>query len=279
MDITFQHLSLPAERIQDRWLLKNVLIGGLNNSTLPYKVCRSPSTPESSHAVFYMPGLGGSLDDTPFLEDHICHRHSLIRVPNFGLSDPLYALITATFGDGCAILHNAAAAVSTIASDLGLKTYDIVAHSWGGMVATINALRDKRCRKAMLLVSSPDICDAVEHMYFLNGVESFTPFLDIFKGHLRGQARAAKFGKSVHQDAWENISPFRLSGNPGLEMLIFNREEDRVMRKENVEHFIRHSKARGLDNITAEFIQIPGMFWHDMPLQYFSDRMAGFLRI
>ena len=174
-------------------------------------------------------------------------------------------------------MHNAAQAISTIANRMSLQSYDIVAHSWGGMVASINGLRDPRCRKAMLLVSSPDICDVLEQMHSLHGLGFLAPLLDIGVGPmLRWEAVSAKFGKSWHQAAWEQINPFGLSGNPNIDMLIFNRSEDKVMQRWNVENFIDHAHRRGIRNIKAEFSANPHIHFHDMPLDMFADRMKSF---
>jgi hypothetical protein len=61
-------------------------------------------------------------------------------------------------------------------------------------------------------------------------------------------------------------------------MLIFNRDEDPVMRKWNVEHFIEHARQRGISNVKAEFnkykdVRDP----HGMPPWKFIKRMSEFL--
>ena len=269
--------ELRARDIRDRWEIKSPFFADINHSVVSYRVCGNGSECAADHAVFYLHGFGGSLDDTPFLEDHICNRTRLIRVANFGLQKIGLKLPLATFGDVCCIMHNSAQAVSTIATRMDLRSYDVVAHSWGGMVASINALRDQRCRKAMLLVSSPDICDVLEQMHSLHGLGFLGPLLDLGVGPmLRWEAVAAKFGKSWHQAAWEQINPFRLNGNPDIDMLIYNRNEDRVMQRWNVENYISHAKQRGINRVKAEFVTNSKLHFHDMPLTMFADRMKSF---
>jgi len=52
-------------------------------------------------------------------------------------------------------------------------------------------------------------------------------------------------------------------------MLIYNREEDQVMRKANVLHFAEYSARRGAPNVIAEFNSFPELHWHDMALGKF----------
>jgi len=59
-------------------------------------------------------------------------------------------------------------------------------------------------------------------------------------------------------------------------MLIYNREEDQVMRKANVLHFAEYSARRGAPNVIAEFNSFPELHWHDMALGKFSGRMTKF---
>jgi hypothetical protein len=114
-------------------------------------------------------------------------------------------------------------------------------------------------------------------MYEFSRLPSIAPFADLVFGKLRWDAMGAKAGKAIHQVAWNQISPYGDVPNRSLEMLVFNRAEDRVMRKENVEHFIDYSRKRGFPDVTAEFKAFPNLNnWHDMPLGKFSDRMRAF---
>jgi hypothetical protein len=145
------------------------------------------------------------------------------------------------------------------------------------MVSAVNALSDPRCRRAMLLSSSPDICDAVSRMYYLNYLQALSLPLDLIFGKLRWQAGLAKSGKSRHQAAWEKINPFSLVGNSDVELLIFNRAEDEVMLRSDVEHFVEYRRQHHPGVVRAEFIELPGTYFHDMPLEAFENRMVEFL--
>jgi hypothetical protein len=97
-------------------------------------------------------------------------------------------------------------------------------------------------------------------------------------GKLRIDAENAKYGRSWHQIAWDHISPYGELKNSGIDMLIFNRAEDLVMRRWNAEHFIAHARARGINGIKAEFNMYKELDdWHDMPPEKFSERMKLFL--
>ena len=271
-----QH-TLTAAEIEGRWRIQNPFLAELNASEVAFSVASFAHTPTTNHAVFYLHGFGGRLTDTPYLEDCICDRHRLVRMSLFGLDRINFRLALATFGDVCAQIHNSAQAVSAIATRLNLDSFDVVAHSWGGMVAAVAGLKDTRCRKAMLLVSSPDICDVLENMHQQHGLPG-TAVFDLLVGpSLRWEAVSAKFGKSAYQEAWEQISPFRPRANRALEMLIFNRCEDRIMRRGNVEYFERYAREHRLATVKAEFIEIPESPHHDMPLDRFSARLRKFL--
>lgn len=270
---------LEAGEIQDPMEIRNRLLRSANAERVQYHVTTDKKTSASRHAVFYLHGLGGRLSDVPFLEDFVCPHAPLIRVANFGLRRVLLARCAlATFGDVCVLMHNTRQSLLTIADRLGLESYDVVAHSWGGMVGCITALRDHRCRKAMLLTSTGDICDAIHNMYELARLpRPIRPLADLFMGKMRWQAAAAMAGCSRHQAAWERISPYGEIVNRDVELLFFNRIEDRLMRRVKVEQFVDHARRQGLARVSAEFIAIPERRWHDMPLASFGERLREFL--
>jgi len=279
VDLVCQKCYLDASDIKDRWGILNILLGHVNSERVEYKIWSQESMVNFRTATFYLHGLGGCLDDCPEIEDTICGCMPLIRVSGFGISNPVSAIGLATFGDVCAFLHNSRQSVSTIADTLRLDSFNIVAHSWGGFIACLTALSDTRCKKAMLLSSTPDICDALSQMYEWVSLPGLLwPLADLFMGKLRFDAERAKHGEAWHQEAWENISPYGEVRNPGIRMLIFNRSEDRVMRRWNVEHFITYSQKRGIKGVRAEFNTYPDLAdWHEMPPEKFTDPMARFL--
>jgi pimeloyl-ACP methyl ester carboxylesterase len=283
VDLICQKSYLDAVDIKDRWEILNIFLGALNSDRVDYKIWSSKDLPaKPKTATFYLHGFGGCLDDTPFIEDVICSHHPLIRVACSGVSGAFNSKInigSATFGDVCAILHNSRQSVCTIADILRLESYSVVAHSWGGLVASLTALNDVRCNKAMLLVSTPDICDALTRMYkLIPAPEQVYPLFDLFMGKLRIEAELAKHGRSSYQKAWEDISPYGEIRNPGIQMLIFNRTEDCVMRRWNVEQFIAHAHERGIRGVRAEFNKYEDLtWWHDMPLEKFKEPMRRFL--
>jgi len=270
---------LNPSDLHGRWKIENPFSGGINNEPIEYHLLTTDTKWDFWRVTFYLHGLGGKLTDTPYLEDHICPNMPLVRLACFGLSRLYLGAVVSTFGDICTLLYNGRQSIITLADILGVESYNVVAHSWGGFSACLAALSDSRCKKAMLLVSTPDICDAISNMYKLVGLPtSAGPVADIFLGKLRGDALAAKFGKAKHQIAWNVISPYGEVANPNLRMLIYNRDEDQVMRKANVEHFVEYSSRRGAPNVVAEFNAFPELsHWHDMPLEKFSERMAEFL--
>ena len=165
MNLVCKERFLEASDIKDRWEILNVFLGYLNSASVEYKIWSQESKANSNTATFYLHGLGGCLDDCPGLEDTICPHTPMIRVSCFGVSDPVRTIGFATFGDVCAILHNSRQSILTIADILQLESYKIIAHSWGGFAACLAAMNDPRCKKAMLLCSTPDICDALSQMY------------------------------------------------------------------------------------------------------------------
>lgn len=279
MDLVCQKFYLDAADIKDQWEILNISLGSVNSERIEYKIWYQESMVNSRTATFYLHGLGGCLDDCPGIEDTICRHMPMIRVSCFGISNPGNAIGLATFGDVCAFLHNSRQSVSTIADIFQLDSFNIVAHSWGGFTACLTALNDLRCKKAMLLCSTPDICDALSRMYELVSLPGvFRPLADLFMGQLKFDAEKAKYGEAWHQIAWESISPYGEVRNPDVKMLIFNRSEDRVMRPWNVEYFIAYSRQRGIKNVTAEFNTYPDLAnWHDMPPEKFTDPMKRFL--
>lgn len=177
------------------------------------------------------------------------------------------------------MVHFELTADMALADHLKLRSYSVVGHSWGGLISLLAGYDDPRCRKTMQLASSPDICDVVSRLYLMPDIPipGLPTIAKTVLGKLIGEAEKAKFGGSRYQDAWEAISPWSRQPQPGFELLVFNREDDPIMRRPNVEHFIVHTQARGVPGMSAEFMPHTGRGTHDMPLGEFSSRMRGFL--
>lgn len=282
MSLIIQKCYLDPDDIRDRRDIKNPFLSFINAQRLEYKIISDGSVPMTNAAVFYLHGLGGSVDEIPLMEDMVCKQSRLIRVACYGLSQGLLNLpkgLLATFGDVCTLLYNGRQSVHTIADILRLDSYFIVGHSWGGFIACLAGLNDVSCKKAMLVASTPDICDALSRMYDFVGLpEQFRNFADIFAGKLRVEALKAKNGRSAYQIAWDEIRPDGPATNPEIQMLILNRSEDPLMRPWNVKHFVRHAQRRGVSGITAEFKVCPDLpNPHEMPLERFGPRVKEFL--
>jgi pimeloyl-ACP methyl ester carboxylesterase len=263
---------LNGADIRDRWTIFNPLLAHVNLQGVEYKIWSDSAVTRFESAVFYLHGLGGTLDDCPFIEDDVCPHAPLIRVSCYGLSEGLWnisKLSVATFGDICALLHNGRQAIYSIADALGLNSYSVVAHSWGGFIACIASLGDIRCERVMLLTSTPGICDALCRMNELFWMT--IPWIQY-------EAEQAKQGNSLYQTAWEAISPYGHVENTTLKMLIFNREKDLIMRRWNIEHFVVYVRKNKMFEATAEFNTYPELSnWHDMPPEKFRNRMRSFL--
>lgn len=280
MAITCRKNYLMPYQIRDRWEILNPFLKGLNSQGFDYIEC-CEGIDSKKEATFYLHGFGGDPTVCPELDAVICPHTPLIRVQSvYREGDSfLKPMAKATFGDVCAMLHNTRQAVYAIADQYNLSSYNIVAHSWGGFVSTLVALNDSRCKKAMLLCSTPDLCDALSRMYEMFPIPKVLWFLgDIFMGKVRIDAEKAKCGRSWHQKAWDSISPYGYVSNPDVKMLIFNRAEDRIMRMWNVDHFIDDARKRGITNIRSEFNSYPDLSDpHDMPPDRFIRRMVEFL--
>ncbi len=281
MELICEKRFLEDSDIKDRWEIFNPLLSSAASQIVPYKIWSLPDAGRPRKAVFYLHGLGGSLDACPIdLEDSICPHEPLIRISCYGLAEGFGNIpkgFVATFGDVCAILHNGRQSIYTVADSLRLESYSIVAHSWGGFIGCIAGLNDTRCRKVMLLCSTPDICDAICRILELN--DPIWPFAALGGlWRITMEAYKAKFGHSRYQDAWDAISPYGKISNPAVNMLIFNREEDRLMRRWNVEHFVEHAQAMEMNNVRAEFNSYSDLpDGHDMPPAKFIKRMTQFL--
>jgi len=282
MSLIYQKCYLDPDDIQDRRDINNPFLSFINAQRVEYKIISHSSIPMRNTAVFYLHGLGGSADENPFLEDIVCERSRMIRVACYGLSQGLLNIpkgLLATLGDVCTLLYNGRQSIYTIADILRLDSYFIVGHSWGGFIACLVGLNDLRCKKAMLVASTPDICDALSRMYDFVGLrDQLRNFADKFAGKLRLEAVKAKSGRSAYQAAWDEIRPDGPVTNPNVEMLILNRSEDPLMRPWNVKHFVRQARRRGISKITAEFNKCPELpNPHDMPLGKFGRRMKEFI--
>jgi pimeloyl-ACP methyl ester carboxylesterase len=282
MNLIYQKCYLDPEDIQDRKDVKNPFLSLVNAQRVNYKIISHRSVPIKNTAVFYLHGLGGSVDENPLIEEIVCARTRLIRVTCYGLSLGLFNVpkgMLATFGDVCTALYNGRQSVYTIADILRLDSYFVVGRSWGGFIACLVALNDPRCKKAMLIASTPDICDALSRMYDFVGLrDQFRDFADRLAGKLRVEAIKAKTGHSTYQSEWDEIRPDGQMTNSGVEMLVFNRADDPLMRPWNVKHFIRLAARQGISKITAEFHNYPDLFHpHEIPSDKFGPRTKEFL--
>ena len=130
----------------------------------------------------------------------------------------------------------------------------------------------------MLLVSTPDICDAITHMGNLISQDNLLPaIINFITPGMSWDANSAKFGKAIHQTAWNVINPYQASSNPDLDLLIFNREEDKVMRKSGVLHFIDFCRNTPIANVSAKFISDQSKSHHEMPFDLFQNALYDFL--
>lgn len=238
-------------------------------------------------AVFFLHGLGGGMDDCWEIDWDIQRRADLIRVECFGASGVPWTTPLSTFGDACTCLSNAMRTVTTIADRLSLERYGIVGVSWGGMCAAVTAMKDTRCKKAFLTISNPDICDAMENAISLFDLSANTEnrlkwAIDAVSrvipiNAMPSEANKAKFGQSVHQEAYRKISPWENVVNEDVQMLIFNRAEDRCMRRDSVLHFKSYCADRGIHGVQTQFIEVPGLAPHCIHPDHFRKPMLQFL--
>ena len=272
-------LHLPSKKINNLWQIGTPGLAASYQGDLDYRISYRLNHRRATEGVFYLNGFGGNLDDTPFLEDFVCDHMPLVRVQSMRLRNPIASILGGTFGDACALIHNACQELIALADHLRFRSYSVVGQSWGGLIAFLAGYEDPRCRKTMQLASSPDICDVVSRLNLMWNV-SFLGLPWIAQRVLRkliAEAEKAKFGESRYQDAWEAISPWTRQPQPGYKLLVFNREDDPLMRRANVEHFIAHTQTRGVPDMCAEFVPHNGRGTHDMPLAEFSSRMRRFL--
>ncbi|HEX9784180.1 MAG TPA: hypothetical protein VGA56_15790, partial [Opitutaceae bacterium] len=245
--------------LPDRWEILNPSLAHLNNMDVRYLTVQQRGTRANSHAVFYVPGLAGDMEDLPGLDELVCPHARLVRVEAYGLRRMWMDVLFTTFGDICALLRTSRQSVSTIADRLELTSFDIIGPSWGGFIAMLTAFNDPRCRRVFAFVSTPDICDALSRMYHLvPPLPKFAAVLDVLQsGHIRRDAEAAKSGQAEHQTAWNAISPWTLENikHRDFELLFLNRDEDETMRRWNVEHWIEWARAVGL-NVDARFVNL-----------------------
>lgn len=238
-------------------------------------------------AVFFLHGLGGGMEDHWEINWDIQSRTELIRVDCFATCGKPWISPMSTFGDACTCIANTMRTVTTIADRLSLDRYGIAGVSWGGMCAAVTAMKDTRCKRAFLATSTPDICDAVENALSIfdlsTGIEGILKWGIEFVSNvvpinaMSSEARKAKLGQSVHQEAFNRISPWENVVNKDVQMLIFNREEDRCMRKENAFHFQNYCRERGIHGVHAEFIKIPGLSAHTIYPDHYRQAMLRFL--
>lgn len=266
---------MPSE-INGCWTIKNQFLARANAAPIDYRVSGgSPAWDYPLDAIFYLHGLAGGHEDCIEINGPIEATTRLIRIQNFGLRLTPWSvpalLVTATFGDICAYFNNTAKTVQFLANKLNSRSYGVVAHSWGGMIASVIATHDERCKKAMLIVSSPDICSVLANSYQWMGPLANLPFTSMSR--IRDQALKAIVARSAHQVAWEAISPWQAPLRQDLDMLIYNRAEDRLMQRDRVEHFVDYCRQRGVGGVTAEFRPAPELKDpHDGPYSWFRDK-------
>jgi len=225
----------------------------------------------SKYAVFYLHGLEGSRDscaeiDGVFLgrkvgvirPDSFPVEFGYNRTENFSISENV------TFGDFCQHIHNNSSYISWLADKHGLERYGIIAHSWGGFIAAVNATHDQRCDKVMLLASTPDICDTIANSHTADDGK-------------REEAYKAKFGKSLFQANWDQISPYNfVRSEPKLHMLIFNNADDHFMKKDNVLQFQKMCIRNKLARVETQFVYNDATDKHDMPPSLFLPALTNF---
>ena len=272
-------LDFAKTSIPNKWSIQNPFIQSINQQNVTYKIIGS-DIGSFSEAIFYCHGLGGSIDDCPEINQFASIDKPIIRVSAYGLKSPQnpFHLPIMTFGDICTLLYNSRQAIIGIADKLKLSKYQIYGHSWGGFHSLLTALQDSRCQKCMLLVSTPDICDAITRMGNLVFNDHAIPeIVRLITSGVSWDAHSAKFGKAVHQKAWNEINPYKQSNNPDLELFIFNRKEDRTMRKKGVLHFIDICQKIKIANAKAKFVFDRTKEHHDMPFKLFHNEMSDFL--
>jgi len=269
-NITGNLFFLRPEEIEERKILLNPSLGILNTGTYTYEVSvdQEENDTQNSLAVFYIHGLGGNVESCREM-DYCFHQKKvkLIRLMYFPeelLEDRNDLFHKATWGDICAFFYNISQMIKTIANKLNLTEYYIVGHSFGGMVAIIHALKEPKCKKVVLLSSSPDICDV-----FSNGS---CPF------EFRHEANKAKFGKSRHQQIWDTISPWDNIINTDVKLYVFNQLQDYHMTSNHVLIYKQFWEEQVGTEFRVEFINRPELLdKHAMPPSYYTDKMAKFL--
>lgn len=267
---------LQLSDVPSAWRIQNRLLQSANRRPLRFDVTgRKPADDYDLEAIFYLHGLWDSHTDCQEINMPIESRTRLIRLECFGVGRSVLLRLgnlTVTFRDLITCIHNTARAVSALADLLGLTRYGVVAHSWGGLCATVVALQDPRCKKAMLLCTSPDFCSVLANIASQVGWLAKLPFLGFRR--VREESYKAQRGESAHQAAFEVINPWREPIRPDGDMLFFCRDEDHVMPKESVERYVSYCCQRGITGIKAEFVTAPELRdRHGMPFHLFGERM------
>jgi len=260
---------LPAEEIEGKLTLLNPALDILNNGTYTYELSADLEDMESTFAVFYLHGLGGNVESCREMD--YCFRErkvKLIRLmyfPDELMEDRNDLFHKASWGDICVFFYNISQMIKTIANKLNLSEYYIVGHSFGGMVAMIHSVREEKCKKALLLSSSPDICDVFSN--------SACPF------KFKNEAHRSKFGRSEYQAVWNFISPYENIVNKDAKFLVFNQLQDYHMLSTHVLYYKKYWEDNvGTMNFHVEFINRPELHdKHAMPPAYYSDKMVKFL--
>lgn len=86
-----------------------------------------------------------------------------------------------------------------------------------------------------------------------------------------------RHGERKVPSAFRRISPWENVVNKDVQMLIFNRAEDRCMRKENALHFQSYCHDRGIHGVQTEFIEVPGLPAPTIYPNHYRQPMLRFL--
>jgi len=247
------------------------LVGLFNSSRFEYTV-HIPRN--ASYVIFYVPSLDGDLDSFADVDELLVTGGAGIikflsfpdgfgpnRTHKFFLNDSV------TFGDFCTVIYNSSKLISHLAAKYKLEKYSVYGHGWGGFICAAHGVKNPKCEKALLLSSTPDICDALTYPAIAHNAPNRS-----------AEANKAKFGGSTYQDAWSDISPYTIT-NTALKMRIFNNADDEYMRRDNILHYREYCATHKLlPHIRADFVYNEWENKHDMPSSLFLPTFLHFFR-
>ncbi len=249
--ISHLEINLPAIEIDSCWKFNRPEISYLNNIDINYIVFDKQVShfPRSFlDAIFYLHDFGGNAEEGIELEAIICQYTKLISIQCFGITTPeFHGDIFDNFNNICTVIYHTMGSIMTIADKLHLKRYGIVGLGWGGFNACVTSLKDRRCQKAILLDSSPDIAQTLSDLRSVVDSEAINRAIEA--------ATEAKFGISTQASAWQDINPWLEIINDNLQMLICDRAESNIKRREILDCFINCCRENGLLGIQAQLIK------------------------